>query len=509
MAGVCAGPVRHLLARREVTWLDRQWQTAQEDESGRITVQRQLEAYVLVGAQAQVDPAVVALYLQERSDLLALAGRLRRALLVDHGLSILRGDMVSELTLQGALLKGSAASSQQPTSLTFSSDTDAQSEADDVRVDNALSAELAHWGEQPPASPPPGAYPSARAVLARLSRWSQQPTGTVLLAAPSSSSDQMVRLDVDASRMTLTEVPAEGSPTPRQGYLAYEAGGIIWAVAPDGSGVPRRLIDGDLLFAAVDRGDIWVVKSTTGQVTEVDDSGTSLAGPLLPPGLAEAATSSGLLVGSAGNRPGMEVWNPANGRVGCRFALDDGQAVAVAVQGNFVVWTGGDGRAHVTNIASCSDVLVEPTDGGASAVDSHGHLSGELLQAIAGVSAAAAFSPDGRYVAVAYAEINPDGSAGYPFLLVDTTTGRVSTIPTPASVVPSSASAAAAAYTSGPVAGPVNGIAWSTDDRRLFWLYPSTGGDPAVLMTWRIGDAASVPLRAVDLLLSGPLYTIS
>jgi hypothetical protein len=304
-----------------------------------------------------------------------------------------------------------------------------------------------------------------------------QPTGAVLLATPSSLALTMVRLDVDASRITATGIPANGLPTPRLGYLAYTAGSQVWAVAPDGSGPPHRLAAGDWLFAATDPGAIWVNDGATGQVQEVDGAGRVLAGPVLPPGPAVAAATAGIVV-SPPDRPGVEVWNPATGVVTCRLT-DGADAENLGSQANLLAWVGGDDQLHVTDMATCTDLYRQPATPSA------------------GVNAVAAFSPDGRTLAVSWPQPDPsrDGTITFPFQLVDTKTGRVSGIPIPPGL-------------SGPIPLPVGGIAWTADSQRLFWLYPVGASGPGLILTWRVGDAAAQPLHAVDLGLSGPIYSV-
>jgi WD40 repeat protein len=406
--------------------------------------------------------------------------------LVDSGLSSLRHDLDAALAHRATLLAKVAASYAQANAAGPPPNADNQTAADALRVDRQMRAERARWGGDRPEPPSSAAaYSSAVTALARLSRWFDEPTGAVLLSG-SGAGSQLVRLDVDASRTVTTDIPGfAGYATPRQGYLAYVSGGKVWAVAPDGSGTPRLLATGGWLFGAVDPTAVWVGDSATFKVTEVDGDGRVLEGPVLPPGDLNLATPEGLVV-TGQHGPGIEIWNPSDGALRCSnlFSAGDGGTFAVAVHGNLLAWASGDGQLHLTDVATCAD-------------HSWGlvNVTGGFLQGVA------AFSPDGRTLAVAAYYQDPQGNDTYPLELIDVASARVTNAPVPGSF---------ATDVRGPqvFAAPISAIAWTSDSTRLFCVYSGLFGSSSLIETWRVGDPAARPLHAVGLVLAPPLYVV-
>jgi hypothetical protein len=464
-------PLRDQLARSELRWLQRQWAESLADDSERVTAEEQLNAYLLVTDAAPLNAALASLYRDEQHRFGARGDRLSRALLVDHRLVVFRSDVVAALSHRAALLARVAAWYEHPMASSPPVNADNQSAGDAVKVDHDLSAARTHWGERQPAPASTTApYSAAAAALARLSHWFDQPTGAVLLGR---SERRLVRLDVDASRVVPTGVPAlAGSLTPRMGYLAYSSGGKVWALAPDGSGSPRLLATGDRLFAADEPSAIWVGDSRSPKMTEVDGGGRVLRGPVLPPGSATAATSAGLVV-YLPDQPRIEVWDPAGGRVACREVGTGREVLVLATRANLMAWASGDGQLRVTDVTTCTDRF-------RAAID----VTQALLQD------AVAFSPDGRTLALASYKTHHDGNDAYPLELLEISSGRVTDVPLPEVLE-----------------GPIGAVAWTPDGTRLFWLFSRFGGS-ALLRTWRLGDSDSRPLRALGLALTPPLYAV-
>jgi hypothetical protein len=463
---------KHWLARREVAWLDRQWLAGNEEDLGRFSAEQQLEAYVQVGDGTTVAAALASVYREERADLEALTSRLRHAVLVDHGLSLLRGQIAAAFTDRAELLGSWAASYQSETRQFTLVDTSGQFEALvilDEQVDQRLTQEQTHWGVAPAKSPAPTVYPAARAALARLSPWLDQPTGTVLLAA-SATDGVMERLDLDRSQQRAGSVPADGSILQRHGYLAYLASDGVMAVSPDGSGTPRLLAAShDYFFAANDPNDLWVTYEGGRQEAEIDGTGRVVAPSLTPPLPAVADTAKGFVLSA---ETGIEIWNPATHQVTCH--LPGGSAYGVlAASGDLVVWLGGDNQLTVSNVASCTNLFRQPTDDSVEAP-------------------VAAISPDGQTVALSTDPVQP---AAPGMVLIGAGSGTLTPVPEPELI-------------DAAVNGPIGGIAWSVDGRRLFWLYPKDGSFPSLIVTWKVGDPTAQPLRAVNLHLTAPLLTV-
>jgi hypothetical protein len=376
---------------------------------------------------------------------------------------------------RAVLLAQVAAWYAHPTDASPPANADNQTAADSVVVSNTISRQEAHWGVRQPVPTPPGAgYSSVAAVLERLSHWLDEPTGAVLLSG-SGSGNQVVRLDVDSSRVIPTGIPAvEGHPTLRRGYLAYASGNRIWAVAPDGSGTPRQLATGSFLFAANDPAAIWVVDASSFQATKIDGSGRVLSGPLTPPGNLLLDTSAGLVV-SGQNGPGIEIWSPTDGTLSCPNLLNtgDGGPFPVAARDHQLAWASGDGRLHLTDVTTCVDRLPGITG-----------VNGGGLQDVG------AFSPDGTNLAVASHQAGPQGQDDHLVQLVAVASDRVTTIPIPDFLA------------------PVSAIAWTSDGSRLFWAYSGLFGFSSVVATWHLGDAAAQPLRALHLSLTPPMYVL-
>jgi hypothetical protein len=493
VASAVAFVSRANLARRQLPWLQRQWAQALADDGERFTAEQHLNRYRAVTDASPLDADIAVLYREEQRRFGAIHGRVHRALLVDPGLSALRSDIQLALDHRGILLAHVADWYEHPTAGPPPLNADDQTAADMVRINDTLRGQQVRWGDHgaaPTVSAPP--YSGVSAALAHLSHWLDQPVGVVLVSG-SASPGQIVGLEVDASREVALP-PAGDYPTLRRGYLAYVSASKVWAVAPDGSGAPRLLADGEGLFPADDPGAIWVVDTLSSTVTEFDGTGRVLLGPRRPPGSLNMATSAGLVVVGP-YQPGIAVWNPAAGAFGCRFnspnspnspsspsspnspnspSYGNGQPLPLAARGNLLAWASNTGQLHLSDASSCVDrtpAIANTTQGG--------------------LQGAAAFSSDGRRLAVASYRQDPQGKDTYTLSLVDVASASVTDVP-----ITETATA------------PISAVAWTPDGTRLFWMYSGLFGSSSRLETWRLGDPVARPLRAIGLALAPPLYVV-
>ncbi len=476
-------PLRQLrdrVARHELRWLEGQWAQSLADDGGRITAEQRLVSYRVVTDGARVQAALAATYREEQRRLGAAGHRVHAAVLVDVGLTRLRHDLDSALHHRAALLAGVAAWYEHPSGGAPPPNADNRTARDAVTVDNDIRSQRVRWADtndsKAPSSPVVAGYRAADAAVEDLSRWLDQPTKSVLLSG-SGSSNEILRLDVDASRTEPTGVSAvEAYVTLRQGYLAYVSGSQVWAVAPDGSGTPRPLATGAYLFAGHNPAAVWVVDGDTAMATEIDGTGRILAGPVLPPGGLFVDTAAGLVVFRSHGPAGIEIWNPADGRFHCPNLVNrgDGGPYAIGAEGNSLAWSSGDGELHLTDVTTCQD-----------------HLTGVHGLNGTGFPPVGTFSPDGRTFAVATAQTDSQNDYGFPLELVDVASGRVTTVPVAHAL-----------------SAPISAIAWTPDGSRLFWVNSGVSGSSSIVATWRIGDSAAQALRVVGLALNFPLYVV-
>jgi hypothetical protein len=477
VAAAVAAPVRDNLARRQLRWLERQWAQVVSDDNQRFTAEQGLSSYRAVTDASQLDPDIAALYSEEAQRFETERQRVHGMLLVDHGLSRLRRELDTALDHRSALLAQVAAWYEHPTGGAAPPNADDQTATDIAQVETALRSQRTHWRDpQPAPTAVAQPYRSATAALAHLSHWLDQPVGARLLSGSGPGTGQLVRLDVDASRVVALP-SVESYATPRQGYLAYAAGGQVWAVAADGSGPRRRLAAGDRLFAADNPQAIWVADSAASTLTEVDGAGRILLGPVTPPGILDRATSAGLVVVDP-DHPGIAVWNPADAKFGCRFLsagiVGGGEVLPLAAHGHLLAWASATGQLHLSDVATCADRSLAVAN-----------------TTQAGLQGAAAFSPDGLRLAVASYRPDPLGNDTYSLNLVDIWSGQVAEVPL--SVV---------------LTAPITALAWTPDGARLFWMYSGLVDSSSLLETWRLGDRVARPLRAVRLDLTPPLSVV-
>jgi hypothetical protein len=473
-----AFPVRDLVARRELRWLERQWTESQADDGARIAADQHLKSYLPVTDGGPVNAALAALYREEGQRFIALRDRVHRSRLVDDSLSALRSQLGAALNHRATLLSAVAAWYEHPTAGSPPDSADNQTSADNILVERARGSARSHFGEYhtvPVATAAP--YRGATTELVHLAHWLDQPLGVILLAV--AGGQQVVRLDVDGSRESrLPGISVDGNLVPRQGYLAFSSGGRVWAVAPDGSGPPRLLARGSSPFAAAEANAVWVSDPTTLAVTEVDGSGHVLRGPLTVPGGAVDATASALVV-LPPDQSAIEVWDLATGQVRCRLGgrtpASFGVPYELAAQGNFLAWVDTSNRVHMTDTRTCADRPGMAPKGGTP------------LQS--GPPVTAAFSPDGRRFAIAGSDQDRPGEDVYFLQSIDVASAQVTTVPVRTGF-------------------PITAIAWSADSTRLFWLAGGPGRVAPAVSTWRVGDTAVRPFRLFDPGLGPPLLVV-
>jgi hypothetical protein len=283
---------------------------------------------------------------------------------------------------------------------------------------------------------------------------------------------QLTRLDIDSSRSVPLPAPVvDGNVVARRGYLAFESDNQVWALAPDGSGPPRKLAAGSSIFGSADPTAVWVTDPLTAAVTEIDGSGRVLRGPVAVSGGAVDATATAL-IGYPDDQSAIEVRNLSDGALRCRLGTRPtataGVPYEIAVSGDLLAWIDITNRVHMTDTRTCSDRAGIAPAGGTP------------LQAGPGPTAAA-FSPDGRHFAIAGSDQDIPGHDVYFLDVLDLVTSQITTVPVGTGF-------------------PITVLAWTADGTRLFWLTgtPSGGNAPAII-TWRLGDAKVQPLRVFGL----------
>jgi len=461
-------PVRDRLTRREFHGMEHEWAQALADDIERASAESHLTVYAGFDESPAVNAALATLYQEEGRRFDSLRAGLHRSVLVDTAMAAIRSDMATALAHRSALLARVAAYYQRPVEPSPPPNADDQTAVDGNRVDVALSAARARWGERPPPPLTSAPYTAERSALSRLSHWLDEPTGAVILAP---SRGQLVRLDIDASRITATDVPAAaGDFVMRSGYLAYLLGPEAWSVSSDGSGRPTDLGAAGGLFAAADPGLTWLVDGLTFAATEIDGSGRVVAGPVRSAGVPVAATAGALIESDVDRQgqllPQLLVWSLAGNQVRCRLGSAASPAGELATSGNLVAWSDGPEEVRVTDVTTCAEkwkVTRPASAGGRPGLP------------------VAAFNPDGRTLAVGAGPIEP-------VTLVDVASGQVTSIPTDATF-------------------PVAALVWTADGSRIFWSSGQFGAF-TLLNTWKVGDPRARALRAVRLDITAPLLVV-
>lgn len=342
--------------------VERVWQTALSLDRQRAAVEdqvlRRLRSYDDEDGAA-TEP-VRRLRTDEALRLVGLEAQLRADRILDPGLSDLRGDMVRALRLRRSAL---AASPAEP------------DDRDLLPLASRLEAHLARWrlgGREPVVAP----LAEAHRTLQRLSRFADEPTGTVLVGRTGS---ELVVVDVDGSRVRRRAAPGlDGVFALGDVVVAYGGGGVT-AFPLDTTAAPLWSLPGERAFPAVETGRIWI--AGLDGVRLLDAEGRPLSGPVpLPAGrTAVAATTGGLLLSRAGG--GIELWEPDTAAV-ARIVSDRGRLVAASRA--LVGWQEAD------------DTVVRVAPPVPEEIVAHSRLYA-LRRTDAGPGA---FSPDGELLAV-------------------------------------------------------------------------------------------------------------
>jgi hypothetical protein len=181
-------------------------------------------------------------------------------------------------------------------------------------------------------------------------------------------------------------------------------------------------------------------------------------------------------VSVAGEPAGMLlVWDVAAKRVACQFGPPGLVSNELATRGNLLAWSDPSAVVHVTDVTTCRDVLT------------HTFAAAPLSSP---VFFSAAFSPDGRTLAVASTVADPQAGVS-PTLLLDLASGQTTAVPTRH------------------LPFPLESLVWTADGSRLFWM--SIGGPTSqstLVSTWHVGDGESRTLRARDLSATPPLLVV-
>lgn len=144
----------------------------------------------------------------------------------------------------------------------------------------------------------------------------------------------------------------------------------VWATSTDLSDDPAVIATASFLIPSATRGNVWLISPYQAQATEISADGTTIQPPRSLPtnGTPRAAVDGGLLL----NTPsGLVVWNPANGQ--SRRVYDNRAVMAAAGDHAYL----GDGLELELSTGDVTFLSVAP-----------------------GSSEAAAFSPDGRHLAI-------------------------------------------------------------------------------------------------------------
>ena len=463
VAAVVAFPVRARLSVAQLDRLDRRWQQAQALDRQRAALISELETAATTADSARMAQAETALDDEEADNVDDLRQAIGAERLVDPSLHRLATAEQAALTAQSRALRAHAVAFLDPAGV----------------VDRQLERLRGRW-HRTPARPPRSTarLTAADATLATLQRWTDTPTGAVLIAP---ADGRLVAVDIDQSRVTPIEpaVTAESVIT-RTGYLVVVDDRAASVVTLDGTHATstRRVGTADYVFPAARPDAFWMVDNapvpgsagvTRDVAVEVDGQGDQLArwvgagsigGPAQITEEPVAEVGHGLLVQRTGavGRPNLQIMrldgSPGPALTGVGFPF--------SASADSVAWVDNatpEHQLHVWDAATATDrVIPNP-----------------LGRRIADVGD---FSPDGSRLAAAYGVVT-GGDDLVQSAVVDIT------------------GPAAGAVQILPGAGTLRlmSSAWSPDGRRLFFA----GRGPHPLATYQEGDTAVDLLRAHDL----------
>ncbi len=396
--------------------VERVWRTALALDRQRATVEEQVvRSLRSFGEEDEVAAeAVRRLGADEARRLVGLEEQLRRAPVVDPGLSALRDDMAAALRFRQSAVTANRL----------------QLEDRELRPLTTRLARQLNRGRLPRREPVVAPLAEGERALRRLSQFADDPTGTVLVGRTDS---EMVMVDIDGSEVGRRPAPGlDGVFVLADLALGYGRG-VVSAFPLQASAPPRWSLPGSVAFPAVEPDHLWVAGA---DVRLVDLQGRTVFGPVpLPPQrVAGAATTGGLVL----NRPGggIELWEPASPRV---VQTVSSRGRLVATSRNLVAWQEPDDTVvrvappvRGDNGAHTRQYRLRRTDAGAGAFSPDASLLALPAGPAAGVIAAVvvlereggfAFALGGRPTTFAEASLTwaPDGE----WLFWKTRDGRI------------------------------------------------------------------------------------
>lgn len=229
---------------------------------------------------------------------------------------------------------------------------------------------------------------------------------------------------------------------------------FVAEVRPGGLGPVDDVGRAETIFASESPDAVWVAEA--GKVSEFGIDGRARRGPVEAPAFAAAA--GGLLVGSSG---GVEVRSPEDGRVLAR--IEETPFVIGAAQD----WVAGAHREALW----CHVLLTNVRTGERKRV--------QLLPHDTCLQGRAAFSPDGRWLAVPAAEyVFNQGQVTGALILVDVERGQAAPVPRASRRVPI-----------------FDSLTWSPSGEWLVWLDPIGGQS---IGAYRVGSDGAVSIHGPE-----------
>ncbi|MDQ1438200.1 MAG: hypothetical protein QOK43_1829 [Acidimicrobiaceae bacterium] len=366
----------------------------------RLTEAREAEANRLLSIVVNADDlpmaqsAVRALLVEHRAKALALAHRAQRVRVVDHGVRGLRSAVVGALVRDAHDLDHYAKEQDPPTQPVLGHAF--------PYADGILAKQLRRWHLRPESVPPPRpTLHSADAARAQLSRWVDKPNGARLLVAEDNG---LALLDVDQSKRTEVYQTSWRAVAGRS-FAAVVEGGRVTVIdvdhpSPPAGSVPLNASDDDaVLVPSADGLTVLVQPFGGGRVVQVGADGTQPR-PAWP-----ASMEHGRLLADAGT---ALVWAPVPPDIDFRFLAD-------AIPTTIVVSDKATGRIvrrlTVSELLAASQAGLAWRDrnGRLRVTDVAGHDLGVPDRGSRSVPVRAAFSPDGRTLAVLWDDLGRGG----------------------------------------------------------------------------------------------------
>jgi len=467
------------------------WATATAVDAERTSITRRLIGEATPTDVPAVIAAVLALQRQEAGRLAGLRAHVGAGGEADATLGALASAERAALGREIADLQGAPL-------LLWS----ATAEVDIAKVQEMLTADMPTYGARATGRPRPARLTAAEATLREFGRPLNDTVPARLLVVNGAS---LQVIDLADGRVSPAPAPlnqllggggwpqggGSGSVLAEAGFLAFQTlRGVVDAISADLAGSPRQLGRIPMLPAAGSDA-IWVGRGS--QLVLVTGSGRRIAGPVptLARPTAAGPSATGLAVtdgqivqmdntfGIPKPVDGLWLWNPLRGPALRQVVR--GCALPFAARGALLAWLScihghrHHVSLHITDLTTGADRVI----GNPRAAFP---FSSYLL--------AAAFSPNGRWLAAYYARTWFGGNAVYAVGLVNVATGVTRVVPGATVVDPTRA----------------DPMLWTSDSTRLFF---ETGGGElrpdqsaqawddaaAPFATYRVGARTSVYLR--------------